>query len=194
MDNRKTDNPELEQDILFGIINRFIGYFTRAAVPNTTNDTTHEYPFVAMDTRQAYDQLALARDRLREQQSSSEPIKFIDIGCGIGNILLIAEMMEFEIFGIEKDLASLETAKGLVGEEYVSCQDIWTFDRIDQFDIVYYFRPFCEKNYQLRFERLVEEHIKPGGILIANRKMSTEIGQQPEFIRLDPDMPIWQKS
>lgn len=193
MTHAKITNDELEQDILFGIINRFIGYFTHTAVPNTTNDTTYEYPFVAMDTRQAYAQIKLARDHLGQPQPAAEPLRFIDIGCGIGNILLIAEMMEFDVFGIEKDLASVATARALVGEAQVSCQDIWQFEQIDQFDIVYYFRPFCEKSYQLRFEKLVENRLRPGAILIANKKMNTAIDQQPAFIRLTPSMPVWQK-
>ena len=53
----KTSAPVLreeEHDILFGVINRFIGYYSREAQRETKNDTSSEYPFVAMDTRQVF--------------------------------------------------------------------------------------------------------------------------------------------
>lgn len=191
MQDQRLTKREEEQDILFGVINRFIGYFTRQSVPNTTNDTASEYPFVAMDTRQAYEQIRMARRYLREQGPPGRSFKFIDIGCGIGNILLLAEMMEFEVFGIEKDTSSLAIARDLVGEPSVSQEDIWNYTKLNEFDVVYYFRPFCEKTYQLKFEQRIEDNLKPGAILIANRKMSRGIDEDPRYQRLSQNWPVW---
>ena len=182
-----------ELDVLFGVINRFIGYFTRQAVPHTGNDTSIEYPFVAMDTRQAYEQLRLARSYLQDRGLFRTGLKCIDIGCGIGNILLLAELLEFDVFGIEKDPASLQIARNLVGERQVAEVDIWTFSGLADFDVLYYFRPFCEKTRQVRFERLVEQQCKPGAILIANRKMDEGIDTDPRFLRIAGALPIWRK-
>ncbi len=182
-----------ELDILFGVINRFIGYFTRQAVPRTGNDTSVEYPFVAMDTRQAYEQLLLARSYLQERGLFRPGLKCIDIGCGIGNILLLAELLEFDVFGIEKDPASLPIARHLVGEAQVAEADIWTFGHLADFDVLYYFRPFCEKTRQVKFERLVEQQCKPGAILIANRKMDQGIDTDSRFFRIAQEFPVWCK-
>lgn len=182
-----------ELDVLLGVINRFIGYFTRQAVPRTGNDTSVEYPFVAMDTRQAYEQLRLARSYLQDRGLFRTGLKCIDIGCGIGNILLLAELLEFDVFGIEKDPASLQIARNLVGERQVAEVDIWTFSGLADFDVLYYFRPFCEKTRQVRFERLVEQQCKPGAILIANRKMDEGIDSDQHFIRISNIYPIWCK-
>ncbi|PIE64167.1 MAG: SAM-dependent methyltransferase [Desulfobacterales bacterium] len=194
MEKQYVNRREEEYDILFGVINRFIGYFTRQALPATTNDTTKEYPFVAMDTRQAYEQIRLARDFLIHAGSAPDHLSFIDIGCGIGNILLIAEMMGFNVFGIEKDSASLTTARQLVGEESVKETDIWDFTELSSFDIIYYFRPFCTKKAQLAFEQHIENSLKPGGILIANRKMGTSLDSGTRFSRLSPEWPVWHKN
>ncbi len=183
-----------ELDILFGVINRFIGHFTRQAVPRTGNDITTEYPFVAMDTRQAYEQLLFVRAFLQETKMFRPGLRFIDIGCGIGNILLIAEQLEFEVFGIEKDPASLAIARELIGPAAVDEIDIWQYDGLADFDVLYYFRPFCEKTMQLRFEKHVEDACSPGAVIIANRKMATDIDANPRFIRLAEDLPIWQKN
>ena len=193
MEDQRLTEREEEQDILFGVINRFIGFFTRQAVPNSTNDTAREYPFVAMDTRQAYEQIRLARQHLQARRPHPHSLKFIDIGCGIGNILLLAELMEFEVFGIEKDTGSLAIARELVGEASVRQEDIWNYTKLDEFDVVYYFRPFCEKTQQLKFEQRIEDHLKPGAILIANRKMSSGIDDDHRYQRLSPRWPVWYR-
>ncbi|MEE4165197.1 MAG: class I SAM-dependent methyltransferase, partial [Desulfocapsaceae bacterium] len=168
-----------------------IGYFTRQAVPRSSNDITSEYPFVAMDTRQAYVQIYLARHHLLEGQTPRSPLRFLDIGCGIGNILLLAELMDFDVFGIEKDSASLSIAVELVGEKSVGREDIWNYSNIQDFDVVYYFRPFCEKTRQLAFEQHIEDSLKPGAVLIANRKMSGDIDNDPRYSRLSTEWPVW---
>ena len=56
--------PEEEKDVFFGVINRFIGFFSLEAQRKTTNDTANEYPFVAMDTRQVYEQLKFVKKYL----------------------------------------------------------------------------------------------------------------------------------
>ncbi len=194
MEERQVTEREEEQDILFGVINRFIGYFTRQAVPKTSNDTTSEYPFVAMDTRQAYEQIRMARQYLLKIGLHHPPLRFLDIGCGIGNILLLAELMDFEVFGIEKDTGSLSIACNLVGKEFVSREDIWNYTKIDEFDVVYYFRPFCEKKRQLAFEQRIEDSLKPGAILIANRKMNSSINEDPRYRRVSAQWPVWYRN
>jgi 2-polyprenyl-3-methyl-5-hydroxy-6-metoxy-1,4-benzoquinol methylase len=182
------NDREEERDVFFGIINRFIGYFTRDSIRHTANDTTTEYPFVPMDTRQAYDQIKMAQGLVDVKNPT-----FIDVGCGIGNVMLMAELMEFTVYGIEKDEYPFKIAQKLMGEECVSPDDIWQFDRFDQFDVIYYFRPFSEKSLQHKFEALMEEKLKPGGILIANRKMNMDIDENPAFTRIDEMLPVWKK-
>ena len=184
---------EEELDVFFGAINRFIGYFTRDSQRLSANDTSKEYPFVAMDTRQAYEQLKLARDYLRQTDQFRPGLKFIDIGCGIGNVMLLAELMDFAVYGIEKDEVPFQTAVKLMGEELVAQDDIWQFERFGDFDLIYYFRPFAAKELQLRFEKMVEDALRPGGILIANRKMDNGIDDDPRFRRLTERWPVWVK-
>lgn len=59
--------------------------------------------------------------------------------------------------------------------------------------MIYYFRPFSEREPQLRFERMIEEQLKPGAILVANHKNSDAISDDPRFLRLDPLLPVWLK-
>ncbi len=184
---------EEERDIYFGIINRFIGFYTRQAQRRTANDTSREYPFVPMDTRQAFDQILCARSHLEQRADRPSPWTFLDIGAGIGNVLLIAEQMGFDVFGIEKDPYPCSIARQLIGEDRVQEADIWQFDGYHRFDVIYYFRPFHDGTLERRFETMIEDRVRPGGILIANRKMSNAIESDTRFVRLHPTMPVWGK-
>ncbi len=183
-----------ELDILFGTINRFIGYFSRQAQQQTQSDPASEYPFIAMDTRQAYEQIRVAKEYLLKKQQFSQDLQFIDIGCGIGNILLMAELMEFRVFGIEKDPVPFKIAKNLLGDSLVQQTDIWKFNRFHDFDVIYYFRPFPVRKLQCVFEKKIENQLRPGGILIANRKMDDSINTDDRFSRIENDLPVWVKN
>lgn len=184
---------EEDRDVLFGIINRFIGFFTQDSQHHSQNDPESEYPFVPMDTRQVFAQLKFVRELLAESGRQAPAPSFLDIGCGIGNILLFAEQMDFAVYGLEKDEYPCAIATKLIGKDKVVQQDIWEYDDFHTFDVIYYFRPFHDGTLERRFERFIEDRLKPGGVLIANRKMSSEIDIDPRFARLHPGMPIWQK-
>jgi len=194
MEEKNTENPaEEERDILFGVINRFIGYFTRDSQRESVNDPLAEYPFVPMDTRQVYAQLMCARGYLRATRGEAGGFSLIDIGCGIGNVLLFAEMMDFQVFGIEKDTFPRQVAQKLFDRDTVRPDDIWDFDDFSRFDVIYYFRPFHDGGLQRRFEEYIEDRLRPGGVLIANRKMSDSINTDKRFRRIVPDLPVWAK-
>jgi 2-polyprenyl-3-methyl-5-hydroxy-6-metoxy-1,4-benzoquinol methylase len=184
---------EEERDIYIGVINRFIGYYSRKAQKETKNVTAREYPFVAMDTRQVFEQLAIVQTHLGLDKNPRKQCTFLDVGCGIGNIMLIAEQYAFDAYGIEKDEYPFKLARELIGKEHVRQKDIWDFDEYGDYDVIYYFRPLPDAEPQTKFELLVEDKIKIGGVLIANRKISRSIEEDKRFIRLSEEHPIWQK-
>ncbi len=184
-----------ENDIFYNIINRFVGFYSRDAARETRNDTDCEYPFVAMDTRQIFAQLRFAGDFLgldRDEPAAPMP-RFLDVGCGIGNVLLIAEQFGFDVYGIEKDEYSFPIAAKLIGEDRVAQADIWAYAGYSEFEVIYYYRPFSGRVQQLRFEKLIEDSMKTGALLIANHKNSDAIEQDRRFERLSPVLPIWRK-
>ncbi len=181
-----------ERDILLGVINRFIGLFSRTIQHSTLNQTDIEYPFVAMDTRQVLEQLLFVRQYLEsEGRKEAQELKFVDIGCGFGNVMLFAEQLEFQVFGLEKDAASLRVARDLFEPAQLIEEDIRHYSGYDQFDIIYYFCPLTEG--QREFERFVEDQMKKGAILIANYKRDHEIDGDGRFKRLSRNLPVWEK-
>ena len=182
-------------EIFINVSNRFLGLLAGEAGSNTRNDTTREYPFVAMDSRQVFRQLTLVYQHLKVGINPGEAAPaFLDVGCGIGNVMLLAEQMGFAPYGLEKDQHPLEMARKLFDEQRVSAADIWDYQDYSRFKVIYYFRPFADRELQLRFEQMIEERLQPGGLLIANHKNSERINDDPRFLRLDPELPVWQKS
>lgn len=184
-----------ENDIFFNVINRFVGFYSRDAAKETRNDTGCEYPFVAMDTRQIFAQMDFVSAFLgldRENSLPPQP-RLLDVGCGIGNVLLIAEQFGFEVYGFEKDEYPFRVAAKLIGEERITQADIWTYQGYGEYEVIYYYRPFSGRIQQLRFEKLIEDTMKKGAILIANHKNSDAIAQDRRFERLSPTLPIWRK-
>ena len=184
-----------ENDMFFNVINRFVGCYSQDAARETLNDTDCEYPFVAMDTRQVFAQMGFVSAFLglnQDNQTATLP-RLLDVGCGIGNVLLIAEQFGFEVYGIEKDDYSFPIAAKLIGEDRIAQADIWKYGNLGEYEVIYYYRPFSGREQQLRFESLIEDKIKTGAILIANHKNSAAIDKDQRFERLSPTLPIWRK-
>ncbi len=62
-----------------------------------------------------------------------------------------------------------------------------------RFDVIYYFRPLANGDDERRFERMIEDKMRPGALLIANRKMSEDIFTDPRFVKLSKELPVWRK-
>lgn len=189
-------DPLSRCEAFINLSNRFLGLLAGEASRDSANDPSREYPFVAMDNRQVFRQLALARRWLTENDRWTTPSgtpTLLDVGCGIGNVMLLAEQLAFEVYGLEKDPAPCAVARRFFDARRVAAADIWEYQDYHRFQVIYYFRPFADRQLQWRFERLIEERLQAGGILIANHKNSDTIASDHRFQRLDPELPVWHK-
>ena len=185
---------ENELDAYIGVINRFVAYHGHRAVKATQHDLSRAYPFIAMDTRQVFEQISFVHSYLgMEEAAPGARFRFLDVGCGIGNVLLIAEQYGFDVYGLEKDEYPCQLARELIGRDRIWKADAWKFDRYDTFEVVYFFRLLPDAEPQARLERMIEEKIKPGAILIANYRLGTSVEEDPRFTRLHDRHPIWLK-
>jgi SAM-dependent methyltransferase len=89
--------------------------------------------------------------------------KFLDIGCGIGTKVILACSL-FDSYGIEYDESYCEKAK-LLGINRVGLVDAMLFDRYDQFDLLYYYRPIHDSAKYREFESKVHAEMKPGSLV-----------------------------
>ena len=89
--------------------------------------------------------------------------KFLDVGCGIGTTVLMASNL-FDAYGFDYNQELVSRAQGVVGDR-VCYDDASTFDRYDQFDFIYYYRPFVNDDFQLQFEERVLNGMKKGALI-----------------------------
>jgi SAM-dependent methyltransferase len=128
--------------------------------------------------------------------------RFLDVGCGPGNVMLIAESLGFLPTGIEYnpslvrrapyprlELYSAENARGIYQ------QDAFKFVHYGDFDVVYLYCPVANHGLEVMLENLIESQLKKGAIYIANTKKDKSIMANPrfEFLGAENDLPIWRK-
>jgi len=109
--------------------------------------------------------------------------KFLDVGCGFGTTLMLAEAIGYDGYGIEYNQKN---------KPFASTRLIWYGDAFDyeneneersysQFDVIYYYRPISDYDLQLKLESLIEDKMSPGAFLIASYKQDHTIETNPNF-------------
>jgi SAM-dependent methyltransferase len=120
--------------------------------------------------------------------------KFLDAGCGIGNILVLALYSELcnRVYGLEyfpKTLAAaekfLEPHRGLGYSIKVRKADITTYKSYGNYDVIYYYCPLSNHDKEVAFEESVEDQMKIGAVLLPYSKGSKRINKDPRFERVD---------
>jgi SAM-dependent methyltransferase len=139
---------------------------------------------------------ALAGEKRWSGNKSSNRMrrKFLDAGCGAGNILLFAKSVGLARYyhGLEyfddtykkaRDFLGLDSKKP-VPDVKIFQQDILTFKNYGDYDIIYFYCPFSYGRLEVKFEELVEDQMKLGAVLIANLKRGSAIYKDERFERL----------
>lgn len=101
---------------------------------------------------------------------------FIDVGCGIGSKVFLANGHGFHAHGIEFREEYVEVAKKLVSSSYSGngCKtpliikgDALKFD-YSQFDVIYFYCPIANYEKEKELEKLIIKTAKPGAVILAN--------------------------
>lgn len=170
-----------------------------------------QFHFIPFDLDQFFDQVHQARIALmtlRAGDFQQDAMKFIDAGCGVGTKVLAARTISsyhhssIDPYGIEIDPKYVKAARKLLrsyfGPEDIA-QNIIEGDAINhhygRYDIVYFYRPLCDLQLELKLEGRILSTAKKGSIIIANGcsheqfrgdgKMLRNIsGNHPIFLRI----------
>lgn len=154
-----------------------------------------EYPYIPYDLSSFITSLQNAKGLL--DPNKAHP-KFLDVGCGLGTKLLLANRLGFAAFGIEKDRHYVKVAKHLVGKSCgVECRDALTFD-YKGFDVIYFYCPLCQKNLQVALEARIIETASPGTLFIPKLYQNDNLWEdatkvRPVFFTRDYRGNIFQK-
>jgi protein-L-isoaspartate O-methyltransferase len=109
--------------------------------------------------------------KLREALACERRPNFVDCGCGIGNKMLQARNTGLfgEVYGIEFDPVLIKKAKemlGSLGGKKVYKHDIITYKKYAMFDLIYFYCPLRNGDYQRKFERAVARQARVGAIIL----------------------------
>jgi len=113
-----------------------------------------------------------AQQHLRSQDRIRE-LKFLDCGCGIGNILVIASYLGLDATGIEYELDTYKLGKDVFTFRSIHGRhirmirgNIIFFQHYGDYDIIYYYSPIHNRRMQMMFVRKLAKNAKIGAIVI----------------------------
>lgn len=91
---------------------------------------------------------------------------FLDVGCGIGTKVRLAEVIfSLESYGVEIDERMVEASRSLVPGK-VDPTDALNYSGYDKFDIIWMYRPFRNPALQRELEELIFATAKPGTVVV----------------------------
>jgi len=110
--------------------------------------------------------------------------RLLDVGCGDGVFLREAQKYGFEVWGIDFDSKSIDTAKNSLGVDTLfamSLEEFYEYAKKNNltFDVITFFEVLEHQDNPKRFLEMVKELLKPGGYIagsVPNReRLFTEI-------------------
>ena len=134
-----------------------------------------------------YDSLKLINEK--------EPIKgkrFLDVGCGIGNVCGIAVQFGCVAEGIELNPVLNNVSKELFPEIIVHNMNISEFNTYSDYDIIFYFLPYQIDELEEEMIKKIENSVKIGTYII----VEIEENKDDRFISIplnNVNNKIWQK-
>jgi len=126
--------------------------------------------------------IAKAKKFLKKYSGIKQP-KFLDCGCGFGNIMLIAYSLGCHAYGIDLNeralkLARLNKDKGNAwcspSQQFVVYRrDILTYKDYGKYDIVYYYCPMRNGKLERQFEQKVADDMRVGAVILPFYSVNT---------------------
>lgn len=140
---------------------------------NTKRDRDH-YGFIPKGPYSVINALMRAEDLLEKHNHRPPDIeyKFLDAGCGAGNIMLLASCLGFDVWGIERDGDTVKLARKLL--YYTNClkrgrgiikADLVKYKEYGKYDVIYYYQPMFS-NKMGDFVNALCKQMKEGAIVI----------------------------
>ncbi len=158
------------------------------------------HPFIPyLDSAKTVDHIRIAKAHICKKEA--KPLKFLDCGCGIGNIMILAYATGgfYKTDGVEYDLSTWRIAKDLAPPmSKVFRGDLIEFKHYADYDIIYFYEPISDPVKRNIFLKKVMNDIKVGAVIIAHggggrlqnnkkfKKVRRDVGWQNYF-------PLWEK-
>jgi SAM-dependent methyltransferase len=106
--------------------------------------------------------------------------RFLDVGCGIGRAMLIAQLMGWDVTGLERHRPYIEAGRELVPEATFIAGEADDFAGYGGFDVVYSYRLCVNDEDQDQLERRILDRMRPGAIaFFGHRTLKTPMPGEP---------------
>jgi hypothetical protein len=152
-----------------------------------------------LDSANTVDHIRTAKAHIHKKKGG--PLKFLDCGCGIGNIMILAYATGgfSKTDGIEYDLSTWRVAKDLAPpSSKVFRGDLIEFKHYADYDVIYYYEPISDPVKRNIFLKKVMDDAKVGAVIIAHGgggrlQKSKKFGKVRRDGRSGSYHPIWEK-
>lgn len=199
MTNEESKKLNVFRDIAMDLISG-MGKIANKNLPKTHIRKNRCYPFIPYNLNSAYNFLTIAYDTFDSENNYIKPT-FLDCGCGIGNIALLAANIGYKnVAGIEfsKKIANIaeattESPRRRVWK--VIRDNVLTFKHYHEYDVIYYYCPIIDRELEKKFERRVQKHMSIGSLVIALGTSSNELRECDCFEEVTKNryLPIFRK-
>lgn len=134
------------------------------------HDKRGHYTYIARITEDILSMLIPIRQHFDRMRKAPSRIKFLDCGCGIGNVVLLARGLGFDAYGIEYDKETLAYGKNLfkkLGQDPARLfqGDLLEFDGFDEYDVLYLYCPMVDSRKQRIFQDRLLIGAKVGALI-----------------------------
>lgn len=116
--------------------------------------------------------------------------KFLDCGCGVGNIVLLAHFVGFDAYGIEYDALTLNRGRRLISQfglqrTRLMHGDILEFSEYHEYDLLYGYCPMVDSKLEKQFEQKLRRDMKIGALIsgLGFTRGCEEIGKERIYFK-----------
>ncbi|MCR8724327.1 class I SAM-dependent methyltransferase [Frigidibacter sp. ROC022] len=132
--------------------------------------------------------LLQAARRITLAQGRAGPLSFLDVGSGLGTVMLAALPLFHSVTGLELGAASLRAARSLLAGEPAARLlqgDALAFEGYDRFDVIHYFQPIRDEALMRRLEARVARLARPGTLILAPGALTVGAGEGSGMVPVD---------
>jgi len=157
------------------VISRYNTYFKREIDPYYDKNKRRKinkkhYPFIPSGSNAGLAIILLAL-MAKFRTEFLPPYKFLDCGCGIGNVVMLAHTIGYNADGIEYDgkthrIAEKLTRAKLTSDMRIIRGDITTFRSYKNYDVIFYYVPISNTAKMGLFVSRLKEKAKVGAYII----------------------------
>jgi 2-polyprenyl-3-methyl-5-hydroxy-6-metoxy-1,4-benzoquinol methylase len=194
---RRIAKLEYERRILAGLVDEYQEYFKKALNGANSRCLRRKngcYKFVPTRIGSLVPAfIAVDKYICKKNHMLSEHIHFLDAGCGMGNIMLLARELDWHASGVEIDPKCAEIARAITKQgpwiygrapAHVHVGDLLKYTQYHKYDVIYYWEPIYDRKLMLEFTNRLADQMKPGAVVIPRGPRRRFHENKGEFKRL----------